>query len=863
MATVTDIMLNLANPDPSVQKPAEQMVAAAKEADLAGFLIACLGELRDEAKPSVARQMAGIVLKNSVALHLKDNAAREELEAKWIALPAVVRSQVKSEVLATLGSPTREVRNIAAIIIGNLARIELPAKEWPDLIGILVSACTTGAVNHMEAALTALGYVCEESKADEAMETELATHSTTILQAICQGMTSTNEDVKYFATNALCNSMEFISENMENEELRNFLVRSLCDACTKSTAVNTRERAMECLVAVADLYYNTLPAYIAELHAITTAAVFNDQENVALQAMLFWIAICDTEKELQGEGKPLHNYARMGAKQLTELCTQVLVRQEEGQTEDDWNLSLAGSKLLQSLAECIGDEIMQHTMPFVYKNINSTNWREREAALMAFGCILGGPDPKAIQDTVAQAVDGLLSYVRDQHELVSDTAGWALSVVCELFVDVFLDPNNPLMLSKLLNVIGPMIAGKDAAKSIRASHALHNLALAYEDEEDQSSNELSPYFNDIVVALLGAIDYQGSEVKVRYSAQEALNVIIDAAASDCYPILLRLVPELVNRLDNVLRLLMQSNDMDLLALQALLCASLNATAKKLKTRMTDHVDAIVSRLLSIFQRTSSQQTVQEEALALVGALAHAVGPRLIHHLPSLLPSIMIGIKNTDEDDLCHVAIGVIGDLCSSLQEKFIPYSHDVLVAIKTCLESQDVDRELKTSFIGCLGDLALNLGGEHFSSYLSTFMMIIGQMYGESKTINFKNDADSEDYVMMLWQSIAEFFTAVCQGFNGACEALVPYMQDMLTFAVEVAHQAHHQEDVFSSAVGLIGDLANVLLDAPPHIRQAGKNALLTDTVNRIMIEGSRNQDEAVKDQTKWSNAQLQKLMQA
>ena len=88
-------------------------------------------------------------------------------------------------------------------------------------------------------------------------------------------------------------------------------------------------------------------------------------------------------------------------------------------------------------------------------------------------------------------------------------------------------------------------------------------------------------------------------------------------------------------------------------------------------------------------------------------------------------------------------------------------------------------------------------------------------------------------------------------------------MQDMLTFAVEVAHQAHHQEDVFSSAVGLIGDLANVLLDAPPHIRQAGKNALLTDTVNRIMIEGSRNQDEAVKDQTKWSNAQLQKLMQA
>lgn len=56
---------------------------------------------------------------------------------------------------------------------------------------------------------------------------------------------------------------------------------------------------------------------------------------------------------------------------------------------------------------------MQYIMPFVTENIskNSTpeDWRQREAATLAFGSILDGPSPRTLADIVRQAMGFLLA----------------------------------------------------------------------------------------------------------------------------------------------------------------------------------------------------------------------------------------------------------------------------------------------------------------------------------------------------------------------------------------------------------------------------------------------------------------------
>lgn len=862
--SVTDIMMALASPDPSIRVPAEATVTQAKESDLAGFLIALINELRDDSKPSQARQMAGMVLKNSVALHLRDVEARKALEAKWTSLAPAVRNQVKSEVLSTLGSSTREVRQIAANIIGNLSRIELPAGEWPTLVETLVGA-VNGDEQHMEAALTALGYVCEEAGEYSEVEEYLAQFSTPILTAVGNGMSTANEDVKYYATNALCNSMEFIHANMQQDNQRDYLVKIVCEAATGQTE-RTREKAMECLVKIAELYYSTLPAYIARLHQLTTSAVFSDSESVALQAMLFWTSICDTEREMYEEGntKECLNYAQQGATELVDLCLKCLVRQEEGQTEDDWNISIAGGKLLQSLASCLQNAVAGHVMPFVFANVNEEDWRKCEAALMAFGCVIGGPDPKDIQDTVAQAVPGLLNYFRHKNPMVADTAGWVLAKVCELFPDVFLEvPSN---LQQLLNIIGPSISAADAM-AIRACNSIHNLALAYEDEEDQQQNELSSFYKDIVMALFAAIDAKdATDERLRETAQETLNAVVDAAAADCFGFLETLVPELERRLTFLVSQRQQmtgsSNaSADLDHLIGLMCGALGGVAKKLGLRIRNHVATTMQIMDNIFKMQND--SAQAEALLLVGALAHAVHGDLLPYIPNVMPYIVYALQQVDQEDLCHTAAGTLGDCATSLQESFAPFAQQPLTVIRDCLNSPQVDRDVKCSLLGCIGDVALALGGEHFFPYLETFCGIVAGMYVQSKKIDIKGDYDAEDYVYSLWESIASFYTGVCQCFNGFVQHLGPYLQPILIFSLEVCNASLDQWDTLSAALGVIGDLANILKTADPALRQSGKNSVLTNDMRVLMSRVTKIRDETVRDQVEWVGKQLAALEKA
>lgn len=59
--------------------------------------------------------------------------------------------------------------------------------------------------------------------------------------------------------------------------------------------------------------------------------------------------------------------------------------QEEFDDEDDWNPSKAAGVCLMLLATCCEDAIVPFVLPFVKDNIKSSNWRYRDAALMAFG----------------------------------------------------------------------------------------------------------------------------------------------------------------------------------------------------------------------------------------------------------------------------------------------------------------------------------------------------------------------------------------------------------------------------------------------------------------------------------------------
>nr|ACS87815.1 putative importin beta-1 subunit [Angomonas deanei] len=732
---------------------------------------------------------------------------------------------------------------------------------------ILVEAANSPAEQHQEAALTAIGYICEEGKDHEEVELALKPSTTPILSAILKCMQSANEDVKFSATNALCNAMEYIHDNMEVQEQRAALVTALCETARSSTAARTRERAMESLVKVAEIYYSTLPEYISQLHEITTSAIFRDEEAVGLQAIQFWISICEVEFDMKEDGRmdECLNYSTQGLTFLVDICKELLVRQEEDQNEDDWNLSVAGGKLLQSLAEAVGMPVQAPVMQFVYAKINSANWREREAAVMAFGCIIGVQDSvgqEAIQDTVAQAVPGLLEYLRDANEMVADTSAWVLALVCENFVDIFLA--SPEQLQRLMNDIGPMIGGNNPRMGVRACHIVNNIALSYEEEENQPTNEISRYYADLVDVLLRAIDY-GSTPELKSAAQETLNALVDAAANDCRDAFLTKLPEqLLLRMSNLVASLQQPghDKQEADTMMGLLCGALSSLARKLDQAFMPFMENTMQALIHLMNLQTDY--VQDEALVAIGSIAYVAKENLAPYLPQVVPYILRSLQAFDEPDSIFGVVAAVGDLSLSCRQSLLPFESDIMNTLYNNLINPEVDRDLKCAFLGCFSDFVLNvLGGERFQPYMPTLMPLVDQLFQASCQIDIRGDPEGEAYVMALWEATASLYSSITQCFkNEAVGSLAPYLGNMLNFALHAASHCGEFEDTQMAALMVIGDMASVLRHAPnPQLRQQAKSALLTAAVNNTLqqaVQQSTSDDN--KKQMRWIRNQLTHL---
>jgi importin subunit beta-1 len=205
------------------------------------------------------------------------------------------------------------------------------------------------------------------------------------------------------------------------------------------------------LVAIGELYYDKIGAYVQRIYELTTAALQNPEEceDVKLQAMEFWASLADAESEIQlenedaraaGADADVAEYFGIVQTLFPHLAPIVLAAlpvDEHSEPDDladadDWTLPMAAAVCLKSVAACIEDAVVAPVLPFVQQHIGSEQWRLREAAVMAFGSILEGPQD-SITPTLPAALPELLRLmVEDPALSVRDTTAWAVGVVCQL-----------------------------------------------------------------------------------------------------------------------------------------------------------------------------------------------------------------------------------------------------------------------------------------------------------------------------------------------------------------------------------------------------------------------------------------------
>lgn len=329
------------------------------------------------------------------------------------------------------------------------------------------------------------------------------------------------------------------------------------------------------------------------------------------------------------------------------------MRQEEDQEEDTWDVAMAAATCLTLISVAAGDPVVPLVMRFVTEHLDKPNWREREAATMAFGCILEGPSEAALKPLVESGVAVLVNRLADApapHVAVQDAAAWALGRLCEYQSESIPADKYPVLYNALLIALGPQFPPRVAT---HACWALMNLAEAQLDNADDATSQLSPYLTHVLNQLNTVLQRDDTdEHNLRASAYEAINMCIQAAPMDCSSLVQQQLPLMIQRLQQTFQMsILSRDDQDTKnELQALICGCLQTIVTKMGPAIGQPyageatiADTIMGLVLQLF--TDNNTTLLEEALMLIGAIANGTWfPRTSRFPPPLFagrgPSVL-------------------------------------------------------------------------------------------------------------------------------------------------------------------------------------------------------------------------------
>ncbi|XP_004305111.1 PREDICTED: importin subunit beta-1-like isoform X1 [Fragaria vesca subsp. vesca] len=834
---ITQCLLSAQSADARVRNEAEYNLSQFHEQNLPAFLLSLSVELANDEKPIESRTLAGIVLKN--LLDAKDPATKKHLAQKWMAIDIAFKSQIKSWLLQTLGSAVPEARHTSAQVVAKVASIDVPQKQWPELIGHLLNNMTQqdSTVGLKQSTLKTLGYVCEEISVSDLQQDEV----NFVLTAVIRGMelAENSSEVRLAATRTLFNALEFAQKNFENEKDQTYIMKIICQTAL-SKEVNVRQAAFECLTSIASTYYSVLGTYMQALFELTSNAIKGDVEPVSLQAIEFWSSICEKEIELQKyktvewnhwdsspEFAPHSRLIENSRISIVPLLLDTLLMQEENVSQDDnfWNISMAGKKCLELVSQTVGVLILPLVVPFVVANRPKPDWHCREAAVSALGAIIKGStvsqdagDLLKYNELAFQLIDDLVLLMNDESSEVKETTAWTLSLIFE-FVHSPVGEIAGITSDNLPGVVDVLVKSlKDSPNvATKVCRAIYTLAEGYEDAEIHSSFFL-PYIPRFIECLLFAAsraDVDDSEL--RSAAYESVKEVVRCSSiTQSSQIIRELLPVIMQMLSQTLELQIVSLDdkVNQADLQASLCGILQviiekvSSAEDLETRsiILTQADQIMFLFLNVLACRSS--TVHEETMLAIGALAHATGSEFGKYLPELYKYLEMGLKNFKEYQACSVTVGVLSDIVHVLNYKVVPYCDRIMHILLINLSSEALDRSVKPPILSLIGDIALSVG-ECFQNYVSSAVPMM-QRAAELCAQMDSNDDELLEYARQLKCSIFEAYSGILRGTKKS-KIMMPYAQFLYEFIGFVLKEKDRHIVFRKALAAVMDDLADLL----------------------------------------------------
>lgn len=839
--------------DANTRNEAERQLSEFANSSFGEYMVYLADVLvNDTAKPEI-RMLAALGMKNQ--LTAKDPRTRAQQQARWVLLGPDAKQKIKeNSVKMLLGNDERMVTSVSQLV-SSIALIELPRNEWPDLIPTIIEHTKAeNSVTVKRACLLTIGYICESADANDP---QILAQSNGILIAIVQGVQANEPStkVRLTALNALINSLQFILSNFSREGERNFIMQVVCEA-TQADDLDLQAAAFACLARIVALYYNYMSLYMEKaLYILSMSGMQSEDQNVACMAIEFWSTVCEEEFEIafalhEGGDAPqstCYNFALYATKDVLPVLLKLLKNQNEDPEDDDWSVAMAAGSCLLLFAQTTGMYVVDPTLQFFAANITLSEWRDREAAIMAFGSILEGPEVEHLKPAIQEAIKPILNLIGDPVLQVKETSTWCLGKIAEIALGA-LDPQSDLqpLLEGLLHGL------KDHPKvSVNCCWTLINiLEQLCKDASQQQTSVMSVYYETFVPALVQLTDKSDNDFNSRASAYEALSAFVSYSAFDTMPIIHSIASEVLSRLEATIGMQQQATSADarsqLEELQINILSLLTNIIRRLSNEVQSAADSLMTLLIKLLEAQEPNALIEEDIFLAISAVASAVGPDFNKYMESFLPYLSKALLNV-ESPTCNTAVGLVADLAQSLGPSISNYLEGLMDILGRDLNNENAKRDLKPAILSCFGDIA-GVVEEGFMPYMDVVMNICTQLSSEVPEDSL---FETLDYVNSLKEAVLDCYVGIVSSLNQKPELLFSFLGHIFQLIEQIAADIEllNIENTARSAVGLLGDIAAMYPDG--QLRSMYAQDWVTQFIKKTRANLSFSQ--LTKDAARWA----------
>jgi importin subunit beta-1 len=856
----------LLHPDAAQRAAAEQQLADAAAQHFVEYLTLLTDALANDDAKTEVRMLAGLGLKNQ--LTAKDSGARAAHHQRWVALAAAERARIKQTALRALVTTNVRVAGLAAQLVAAIAEIELPRGEWPELIPTIIDNTKPQQAEHVKrASLLAIGYICESADPNNAAIVQQANG---ILIAIVQGCQALEPlpHVRLTALNALVNLLEFIRFNFEREGERNYIMQVVCEA-TQADSPELQAAAFGCLLRIMALYYHYMALYMEKaLYGLTVSGMQSADDRVACMAVEFWLSVCEEELEIAlqreeaGDGGAggggaefeLFNFALVALPDVLPTLLKLLTRQNSDPDDDDWLVAMAAGACLQLFAQNTGLYVVEPTLQFVAANIgNTADWRAREAAVMAFGSILDGPEREQLRTLVAQALEPILLLIKDEHLQVKETVAWCLGRITDLVVEA--------VAQNLAPVVAALATGLQDHPKVQTNCCwtlMNLLEQLCADGAQRDTTAMSPYYRTLVPLLLELLGRADNEFLLRALAYEALLSFVVYLGKDVMEVVQEVAQEALARLEATIGGVEESAaaKIELEEVQTNLLLLLTNIIRRAGADVALVLDSIMTMFLKLLAQQQQHATaIQEDVFIAVLAVAAAVGAAFTAYMAAVQPYLTLALVDT-ELPTCKTAIGVVADLAQALGAHMVPYLEQLMTILGTQLRLALVKRELRPVILLCFGDVATLVGAafEPYVDFVMSICLAALEIEPEDQLL------DTLDYVLNVKEACLDAYVGVVAGCAERPAVVLPYMQQIFLFIQHVLVDPNMllTDLVARAAVGLLGDVAAIFPQG--ELKQAYAQPWMLEFIKKTRANAAFQ--PLTRDAARWAREQQKRQAQ-